>query len=96
MARLDDVVKAARSLPEFVEANLLTLRVQPKERTVFGPAGRCVVRSNGERTIYGPNGEPIKVVEDPLGGVQVEHGEHLHAVVRPPTVTKGARAERIN
>lgn len=95
MSRLDDVVSAARSLPKFVEAHLLEMRAPLKERTMFGPAGRCVLRSKGERTIYGPNGEPIKIVEDEFAGVQVEHGEHLHAVVRPRTVTKGARAERI-
>lgn len=95
MARLDDVAAAARSLPEFIEGNLTRLRAPLKQRTMFGPAGRAVLHSPGERLIYGPRGEPIKVVEDEMQGTQVEHGDHLHAVVRPQTVTKGARAERI-
>lgn len=94
--RLDQVVAAASKTLPFVEARLLKMRALPKEKTMFGPAGRQVLHSTGERMIYAPNGHPIKITEDPLGGVQVEHDDHLHAVVRPPTVTKGARAEEIN
>ena len=70
------------SLDEYVQAYLLAMRAPLKERTVFTGAGKQVVRSNGERTIYGPKGEPIRVVELPEGGNQIEHGDHLHAVVR--------------
>jgi hypothetical protein len=82
------------TLDEYVQAFLKAMRAPLKERTQFGPAGRAVIRSNGARTIYGPNGEPIKVVEDPMHGTQIEHGDHLHAVVRPATVTKSSRVER--
>lgn len=94
MPTLDEVVAAAKTLP-YVEARLLKMRAPLKEKTMFGPAGRQVLHSNGEKMILGPDGEPIKIVEDPLGGVQVEHGDHLHAVIRPRTVTKGARSQEI-
>lgn len=94
MSQLDDVAAAAKTLP-WVEARLLKMRAPLRERTVFTPAGRTVLHSNGERRLVGPDGEPIKVVQDPFGGVQVEHGEHLHAVIRPPTVTKGAKPQEI-
>lgn len=71
------------------------MRAPLRERTIFGPAGRARVHLPGERMILSPTGEPIKIVEDELHGVQVEHGDHLHAVVRPRTITKGANAERI-
>jgi hypothetical protein len=87
-------MRTTPTLDEYVQAFLKAMRAPLKERTQFGPAGRAVIRSNGVRTIYGPNGEPIKVVEDPLHGTQIEHGDHLHAVVRPSTVTKSSRVER--
>lgn len=71
---------------EYIEAALTGLRAMCKETTVYGPAGRAKVRSNGERLIYGPNGAIIgRVTEDPLGGTQIEQDERLHAVVRPQT-----------
>ena len=75
------------SLDDYVQAFLTSMRAPLKRRTMFGPAGRQVLRSKGERVIYGPNGQPIRVVENPEGGNQIEHGDHLHAVVRPQTVT---------
>lgn len=74
------------SLDEYVAAYLTAMRATPKERTVFGPAGRQVVHSPGERVLYGPKGEPIRVVEDEAHNTQIEHGDHLHAVVRPTAV----------
>jgi len=70
------------TLDEYVQAYLTAMRAPVKERTQFTSAGRQVIRSAGERTIYGPKGEPIKVIELPEGGNQIEHGDHLHAVVR--------------
>jgi hypothetical protein len=71
---------------EYIEAALTGFRAMPRETTVFGPAGRATVRSNGEALIYGPNGAVIgRVTEDPLGGTQIEQDERLHAVVRPQT-----------
>ena len=75
------------TLDEYVQAFLTQMRAPLKERTVFGRSGRAVVRSSGEQVIYGPNGEPIRVIENPEGGTQIEHGDQLHAVVRPPTIT---------
>lgn len=71
------------TLDEYVAAYLTAMRAPLKERTQFGPAGRAVIRSAGERVLYGPKGQPIRVLEDELHGTQVEHGDHLHAVVRP-------------
>jgi len=75
------------SLDDYVQAWLTKMRAPLKRRTQFGPAGRAVIRSTGERIIYGPNGQPIRVIEHPEGGNQIEHGDHLHAVVRPRTLT---------
>lgn len=78
---------AVPSVDEYVAAALTALRARPREQTTFTAAGRQTIRSNGERVLYAPDGTPLRVVEDPLGGTQVEHGDHLHAVVRPRTVT---------
>ena len=74
------------TLDEYVQAFLTSFRAQPKEKTMFTSAGRSVQRSDGERVIYGPKGQPIRVLEDPLSGTQIEHGDHLHAVIRPQTI----------
>lgn len=74
---------ATPTLDEYVQAFLTSMRAPLKERTQFGPAGRAVIRSDGERVLLGPRGEKIRVIEDTLHGTQVEHGDHLHAVVRP-------------
>ncbi len=70
-------------LGDYVQAFLTAMRAPLKEKTVFTSSGKSVIRSNGEKILYGPNGEPIRVIEDPEGGTQIEHGDHLHAVVRP-------------
>lgn len=70
---------------------LRTLRARRREATTFTPAGRTVIHKQGERIIYAPNGDPIRVLEMEDGnGNQVEHGDHLHAHIRPTTVTRGA------
>jgi len=79
------------TLDEYVQAFLTQMHAPVKQRTVFTQAGKVVVRSNGTKTLYGPNGQPIKVIEDPEGGTQIEHGDHLHAVVRPRLITTGVR-----
>lgn len=79
------------TLDEYVQAFLTKMRAPVKQRTVFTAAGKAVVRSTGTKTLYGPNGQPIKVVEDTEGGTQIEHGDHLHAVVRPNLVTTGVK-----
>jgi hypothetical protein len=75
------------SVDDYVQAYLTQMRAPLKQRTVFGQGGKTVVRSKGERILLGPNGQPIRVVEDPEGGTQIEHGDHLHAVIRPQAVT---------
>ena len=83
------------TLTEYVEAYLTKMRAPLKETVQFGPAGRSVIHHPGERIIYGPRGQKIRIVDTP-GGTQVEHGnekgrgvEHQHAHVRPQVVTVG-------
>jgi hypothetical protein len=71
------------TLDDYVAAHLAAMRAPLRERTVSTVAGCSVVRSAGERVLLGPRGERIRVIEDVDGGTQVEHGDHLHAVVRP-------------
>jgi hypothetical protein len=76
---------------DYVQAYLKMMRAETKKRTMFTRAGRTVVRSPGERIIFSPTGEKIRVTEIPgpeySGGNQVEHGDHLHAHVRPLVTT---------
>jgi hypothetical protein len=74
------------SLDEYVNAYLMTMRAPLKEKTVIGPAGRCVIRSQGERILFGPKGEKIRVIEDPSHNTQIEVGDQLHGVARPDAV----------
>ena len=81
------------TLVEYVETYLNKMRAPLRERLMFTPAGRTVVHDPGERIIYGPRGQKIRIVDTPTG-TQVEHGnergrgvEHQHAHVRPPVVT---------
>lgn len=71
------------TVDQYVAAYLTAMRAPLKQRTQFGPAGRAVIHSDGEKVIYGPDGTPIRIIEDTLHGTHVEHGDHLHAVVRP-------------
>jgi hypothetical protein len=82
------------TLDDYVQAFLTQMRAPLKQRTQFGPAGRAVIRSNGERILYGPRGEKIRVIEDTLQGTHIEHGDHLHAVVRPKPVNTRSRSNR--
>lgn len=59
------------------------MRAPLKQRTVFGPAGKTVVHDSGERILFGPKGEKIRVIEAPGGTTQVEVGDQLHGIVRP-------------
>lgn len=87
--RLDELARMAKH-PSFVADNVRKMRAPLKAKTVFTAAGKTVVHSPGERIIYGPDNTPLcKVIEDELGGCQIEEDERLHAVVRPPTITKG-------
>jgi len=70
----------------WVQQHLTEMRAPLKKRTMFTVAGRSVQRSAGERIVYGPNGQPVRVVELPEGGNQIEQDDRLHAVVRPQTL----------
>jgi len=79
------------SLEGWVQSHINHLRAPLKSRTMFGPAGRAVIRSKGERVIFGPDGQPVHVIELPEGGTQIEHDDedgnyHLHANIRPQTI----------
>lgn len=92
--RLDELARMARDPAGFVAANVTKMRVPLKERTLFTSAGRTVLHEKAERVIYGPDGRQLcRVIEDDVHGTQIEEDERLHAVVRPRTVTKGARAD---
>jgi hypothetical protein len=70
------------------------LRAALRTSTVFTVAGKIDVHKPGERVILGPSGEMIRVVEVPEGGNQIEHDEHLHAVIRPNSAAVTATARR--
>jgi len=56
----------------------------PLKETIISTSSRTMrVRSAGQRVIYSPRGEAILIVELPEGGNQIEHGDHLHAAIRP-------------
>lgn len=81
------------TVDDYVNAYLLHMRAKPRERFVSTVAGTATVRSDGERVIYGPNGEPIRVLEraperDGSTGNQIETDGRLHAVVRPAALSR--------
>ena len=66
---------------------------QRRVKTVFTAAGRIGVHTGGERVLYLPNGEAVKVTTDESGtATQIEEDEALHAIVRPASI----RVERHN
>lgn len=78
-------------LDKWVQSHLTSMRAQPKQRrTVIGPAGTFRPLDDGEAVLLGPDGTPVRIVErigddGQASGNQIEHGDHLHAVVRPRT-----------
>lgn len=77
-----------------VQKHLLEMRAPLRQRrTVIGRAGTFRSLEDGERVLTLPDGTRVRVIEraDPefgrSGGNQIEHGDHLHAVVRPRTHT---------
>ena len=80
-------------LDKWVDQHLTAMRAPLRQRrTIIGPAGRFKPLEDGEQIIFGPDGTPIRIIEraDPehkrSSGNQIEHGDHLHAVVRPRPV----------
>lgn len=79
-------VPGTPTLDEYVAAYMHSMRAPLKAKTMFGPAGRQVVHESGERILYGPKGEKIRVIEQPGHSTQIEAGDRLHGVVRPQPV----------
>lgn len=76
-----------RNSLDFVQAHLFELRNRRLRDKIISVAGRTMrINLDTERRIYGPDGRPIKIIQRVRGGVNVEHDDHLHAVVRPPTM----------
>ncbi len=75
------------TVDEYVGAFLTFMQAPLKSKTVFGQSGRFVQKLPGELVLYAPDGTPIRVAQDTENGSQIEHGEHLHAVVRPRAAT---------
>lgn len=79
-------------LDRWVQKHLFAMRADPRQRrTVIGPAGTFRPLEDGETVLYAPDGTPVRVVErigehGEVSGNQVEHGDVLHAVVRPRTL----------
>ena len=72
----------------YVEKHIREYQAELRAKTVFGPAGRAVIHSQGERIVLGPNGERLRVVQLPGNATQIEHEDehhdtHIHANVRP-------------
>lgn len=84
------------TIHEYVNAFLRRMRAPLRESTTFTPAGRTTLHRPGERVIFAPSGEPIRIVELPEGGNQIEHGDHLHAHVRAKCVTMRGEAVGID
>lgn len=77
---------ATPTLDEYVKAYHKAMRAPLKQRTVFTSAGRTVVHSAGEKILYGPKGEKIRVIEDESYNTQIEHGDNLSGVARPGAI----------
>jgi hypothetical protein len=84
--------KLRPDVDEYVRQHLGTFRAPTHKATHYGLAGRVHTVKPGERIIYAPDGTPIRIIEDQNGGTQVEHGDHLHAVIRPQTIVGGAES----
>lgn len=80
---------AVPTIDEYVRAFLTSMRAPLKEQTVSTSAGTTRIRKPGERILYGPKGQPIRVIELPEGGNIVEHGDQQHAHVRARPIRVG-------
>jgi len=83
----------SQPLEDYVQMHIKEMRAPRVERTMFGPAGRQVLTSDGERIILGPQGQRIRVIEKSDGNL-IEHEDeqgdtHIHANVRPGRVKLG-------
>jgi hypothetical protein len=78
------------STREGVSERVMTAQCPQKLRRTLllgvGARNRRDQMTTGERVLYGPNNEPIRVLGYENGSVAVEHGDHRHVVVRPRPV----------
>lgn len=78
---------------DWVQMHLKQMRAERKQRrtVIFGTGAQNRARltdDRGERILYGPTGQPVRVIEH-VGGNQVEQwDDKLHAVVRPDVYLK--------
>lgn len=86
----------APTVHDYVRAFLTQMRAPVKESKTFTVAGAVTIRKPGERILLAPDGTKLRVIENPgpgsSGGNQVEHGDHLHAHVRPVCATNQGTA----
>lgn len=84
---LDDYVHAFKRATDYIDRTVMHQRAPLRESTMFGPAGKTVIHSKGERIIYGPSGEMIaRVTEDEAHVTQIEEDERLHGIARPESI----------
>lgn len=88
-------------LDVWVGKHLTYMRAAPRQRrTMIGPAGTFRPLDDGEAVIVSPDGTPIRIVErigddGVVSGNQIEHGDVLHAVVRPQSIRMQFRMQPV-
>ena len=87
--------RALRNRPRVMVDNPFKgeLRAKVKQKFVSGYGGKTHVAQAGERVIYGPTGERIRIIETTTGGNLIEHGDHQHAAIRPRSAAVITRAQ---
>ncbi len=73
---------------QWVQMHLKQMRAERRQRKtlIFGSGARNRARlreEKGERILYGPTGQPVRVLEYDGGNQVEERGDKLHAVIRP-------------
>jgi hypothetical protein len=85
---------------QWVQMHLKQMRAERRQRRtlILGAGGKNRARlidEKGERILYGPYGQAVRVIEWE-GGNQVEEDEHLHAVIRPAARFKLAAGSAVD
>ena len=83
-----------QDVDDYIARNIESFRAPTRKVTTFGFGRRSRTVRPGELVLYAPNGTPFRVIEDPRGGTQIEQDDHLHAVIRPPTVNVSTKANQ--
>ena len=82
----------APNLEKWVQKNIQEMRTPMKEKTMFGPAGRQVLHSDGEATLLDPWGRKIRVIERHGGNTMETEDDgdtHISVNVRPAKISLG-------